>query len=104
MGGMGGMGGMADMMGMKGGMAGMKGMGKGMNPMMAMMGMKGMGKGGGAGIQSFIMENGLDDAVANKLMALSPSVQQQVMDGGPLSNANNPSAACMARIKKFSPY
>lgn len=112
--------------GPKGAMGGMMGMMQKMSmmaQMRKMMQAKGMGKGkamgGGMGgdaesdnwsmggdpaVQDFINQNGLDNQVAKQLLSLPPGVQQMVMGDGPLTSANNPSAACMGRIRRYQPY
>lgn len=49
--------------------------------------------------EAFITSNGLDASSANKLRALAPDLQRQVVERGSLTDARNPNAVLMSRIR-----
>lgn len=51
-------------------------------------------------LEQFISEHDIDQRAADELRAEDPIIQQTVMDAGPLTNANNKSAAVIGRIHK----
>mmetsp|Transcript_118601 Transcript_118601/g.221636 ORF Transcript_118601/g.221636 Transcript_118601/m.221636 type:complete len:396 (+) Transcript_118601:25-1212(+) len=50
-------------------------------------------------VESFIAEEGVDDAAANGLRELSPEMQQAIMSRGDLKGGRNPSAMLIGRIR-----
>lgn len=60
--------------------------------------------GGGGGtasedVEDFIKENKLDDSAARSLREAGPDIQKQVLDRGSLVGTQNPSSACIVRIR-----
>merc|ERR1712151_74316 len=52
------------------------------------------------GVEQFLLENIVDDNVANDLRSCPPEVMQIVVSKGSLVGTNNPSGALIGRIKK----
>lgn len=50
-------------------------------------------------VQKFIKDNGIDDKAGALLIEKSKEIQEHVMARGDFSDAHNPSAVCMLRIK-----
>eukprot|EP00928_Gymnodinium_smaydae_P054197 TRINITY_DN38015_c0_g1_i1.p2 TRINITY_DN38015_c0_g1~~TRINITY_DN38015_c0_g1_i1.p2 ORF type:complete len:274 (-),score=45.55 TRINITY_DN38015_c0_g1_i1:199-1020(-) len=50
-------------------------------------------------VNVFIMENNIDTSAGEKLKALSPEIQKAVMERGNLTDARNPNAMLMGRIR-----